>query len=139
MKYYSLKFVDSMPSGFGGKAWMWKIKILERYRNDKGLLEHEKWHVRCWYCCLAAVWSVAATMYFCGPADWWLPFLLLGPWAHGVLYRNKRFRKWSEVKAYRIQLKAGSYHSPQFAVDALMHKYSLGMSERRAREALGLG
>lgn len=138
MKYYKLRFVSSMSDGFGGKASMWKIKILNKYRNDKGLLEHEKWHVRCWYYCLAATWLAAAAVYACGPDGWWFPLLLLGPWTHGTLYRNKYFRKWSEIRAYRIQLKASSYHSPQFAIDALMHKYGLGMSERRARKALGL-
>ena len=138
MRYYSLRYVDKLPNGFGGLATLWKIKILEKYRHDKGLLEHEKVHVRCWYYCLGVAWLAALAMYFGGTAGWWFPVLLIGPFLHGVLYRNKRFRRLVEVRAYRIQLKEGGYKSPQFAINALMFKYGLGMSERAAKEALGL-
>lgn len=137
MKYYSLKFKDDL-GGWGGKASMWRIEILKKYRHDKGLLEHEKFHVRCWWYCLAATWAIAIAMYFAGTHGWWLPVAVLGPWTHGTLYRNKYFRRLVEIRAYRLQLKAGTYHSPQFAVTALMTKYSLGMSDRAARKALGI-
>jgi hypothetical protein len=137
MKYYSLKFKRDL-GGWGGKAKMWKIQILEKYRHDKGLLEHEKFHVRCWWYCLAAAWAIAAGMYFAGPHGWWLPVALLGPLTHGTLYRNKYFRKLVEVKAYKIQLKVGGYGSPDFAVNALANKYKLGISEKEASKLLGL-
>lgn len=137
MKYYSLKYKRDLD-GWGGKAKMWKIQILEKYRGDTGLLEHEKFHVRCWWYCLAATWLIALAMFYTGTHGWWFPVALLGPWMHGTLYRNKYFRKLVEIRAYRIQLKTGNYHSPQFAVNALMTKYGLGMSEKEARNALGL-
>lgn len=137
MKYYSLKFTESMEDGFGGKARMWKIKILDRYRNDVGLLEHEKFHVRQWYYAMFATFVGAALLYWFAHPGWgWLA--VLGPFVHGRIYRNKYYRKWSESKAYRIQLKAGDYLSPQFAINAMMHKYGLGLSERKARKALNL-
>lgn len=138
MKYYSLKYTDKLPNGFGGQASMWKIKILEKYRNDKGLLEHEKFHVRCWWYCLAITWALAAAMFFIGTHGWWFPVALLGPWTHGTLYRNKYFRRFVETQAYRIQLEEGDYVSGDFAAQHLSDKYSLGMSLRRARKVLGL-
>lgn len=138
MKYYKLKYTSSIKDGFGGKADMWNIRILERYRGDKGLLEHEKFHVRCWYYCLLACWLIAAAMYVIGTAGWWLPVAILGPSLHKMLYRNKYFRRLVETKAYRIQLAKGNYSSPQFAVNALMFKYELGLSEKKAKELLGL-
>lgn len=107
MRYYSLKYVDKLPGGVGGQASMWKIKILEKYRDDKGLLEHEKFHVRCWWYCLAITWLVAAAMFFAGTDGWWISFLIAGPGVHSLLYRIKYFRKLAEVKAYKIQLEEG--------------------------------
>ena len=138
MKYYKLKYTDNIKDGFGGLASMWKIKILNRYKGDIGLLEHEKFHVRCWWYCLAATWLVSLAMYFAGTHGWWFPVALLGPWTHGTLYRNKYFRKLVEVKAYKIQLKKGSYSNADFAVRALTGKYKLGISESRAKKLLGL-
>lgn len=137
MKYYSLKYVSSLKDGFGGLAKMWKIEILEMYRGDKGLLEHEKFHVREWWAWMVGTWLAAVALTLAGSSVW--PVLIaLSPFVKGLVYRLKPYRKWSEVRAYRIQLKKGTYASPQFAVNALMHKYDLDMSERKARKALGL-
>lgn len=138
MKYYSLKYKDNIKDGFGGKASMWKIEILKKYRGDTGLLEHEKFHVRCWWYCLAVTWLVAAAMFLAGTDGWWISFLIAGPWVHSLLYRIRYFRKLVEVKAYKIQLKEGTYASPTFAVEALTSKYKLGISAARARKLLGL-
>ena len=137
MKYYSLKYTDKLPNGFGGQASRWKIKILEKYRNDKGLLEHEKFHVRQWYYAMLATFVIAGVLGVFVQPGWGL-IAVLGPFVHSRLSSNKYYRKWGEIRAYRIQLKTGNYHSPQFAVNALMTKYGLGMSEKKARKALGL-
>lgn len=137
MKYYTLKYVSSLRDGFGGMAKLWKIEILGKYKGDKGLLEHEKFHVREWWFGLLAALLLALVLWaFVHPAWGWLA--LAGPWVQGTLYRAKWYRRWSEIRAYRIQLAVGNYASPQFAVNALMHKYRLGMSEREARKALQL-
>ena len=138
MKYYKLKYTDRLKDGFGGQASMWKIKILEKYRGDKGLLEHEKFHVRCWWYCLAATWMAALAMFFSGTHGWWFPVMLMGPWMHGTLYRNKYFRMMVEVQAYKIQLRVGSYESKRFAAKSLANKYSLGLSEEDAAKKLGI-
>ena len=64
--------------------------------------------------------------------------MVMGPWMHGILYRNKYFRKLVEVKAYKIQINKGSYSNVDFAVRALSGKYKLGISESRAKKLLGL-
>ena len=138
MKYYKLEYTDNIKDGFGGQASMWRIKILHKYKNDVGLLEHEKFHVRCWWYCLAATWLVALVLFFAGAYVWWPAVLGVGPWMHGILYRNKYFRKMVEVQAYKIQLKKGSYPNADFAVRLLANKYNLGISESRAKKLLGL-
>jgi len=138
MKYYTLKYKPSLKDGWGGYARYWKIEIAEKYRDDKGLLEHEKFHVRCWWYCLAATWLVALVMYFAGTHGWWFSVMVMGPWMHGILYRNKYFRKLVEVRAYKIQINKGSYSNVDFAVRALSSKYKLGISESHAKKLLGL-
>jgi len=50
MKYYSLKYTDKMPHDWtGGYAKAWFIRIRPKYKDDRGLLEHEKTHVRQWF------------------------------------------------------------------------------------------
>ncbi len=46
MKYYTLKITDDLPEGFAGTATAWFIKIRPAYKDDIGLLEHEKTHCR---------------------------------------------------------------------------------------------
>ena len=43
---YSIKYTDDMPDHFSGQAKAWFIKIRPRCKDDQGLLEHEKVHVR---------------------------------------------------------------------------------------------
>jgi hypothetical protein len=75
---YSLKYTDDMPKENGGYAKFWFIRLRPKYKNDQDILEHEKEHVR----------------------QWWHLLLL-----HPVLYLcSKKYRQWSEVSAYRVQL-----------------------------------
>lgn len=78
---YSLKYTDDMPAENGGYAKLWFVRIRPKYRDngDVGILKHELEHVR----------------------QWWRLLLL-----HPVLYLcSKKYRQWSEVQAYREQLK----------------------------------
>jgi hypothetical protein len=78
MKYYSLKYTDDMKEGTGGYAKGWFIRLRPKYREDKGILEHEKCHVR----------------------QWFFTFML-----HGPLYLFfKPYRLRAEVQAYKEQL-----------------------------------
>lgn len=43
--FYSLKYTHDVPASFAGYTWLWIIKIRPEYKDDKGLLAHEKTHV----------------------------------------------------------------------------------------------
>lgn len=137
MKYYTLKYKPSLKDGWGGFARHWKIEIAEKYRGDKGLLEHEKFHVREWWYAMFTVFAIAAALFWYVDPGWGL-LALLGPLANDGLYRAKWYRKWSETRAYRIQLDKGDYKNTDFAWRNLMSLYGLGLSEKEARKALGL-
>lgn len=136
MKYYSLRYVGSLPKGFGGKVSMWRIEILRKYKGDAGLLEHEKWHVRQWWAAAVTTLLLSALL-AAALGSAWLILGLLAPATHTLLYKIKPYRKWSEARGYRIQLDAQRYASSQFAVDAMMHKYGLGLSDKEARKLIG--
>lgn len=137
MKYYTLKYKDDL-NGWGGKASLFRIEILKKYKDDEGLLEHEKFHVRCWIYCTLLTWLISLCMYWLGTGAWWVPAVILGPYLHTVLYRNKYFRRMVEARAYQIQLKEGNYVSDEFAIKAMMNKYGFGMSRGEAKKALKL-
>lgn len=139
MKYYTLKYTTSIRDGFGAEADMWRIKILEKYKGDNGLLEHEKFHVREWWAWMLTTIMLALFLIPTFPLAYVL--FAISPFTFKVLYRAKWYRKWSEVLAYRKQLVTGynkntPYSSNSFAVKALMNKYGLGLSEKEARKLL---
>lgn len=69
---------DRMPEQFGGMANAFVVRIRPKYRDDKGLIAHELEHVR----------------------QFWVTLGL-----HGIFYMlSKRYRLWSEIRAYRVQL-----------------------------------
>jgi len=79
LRYYSLTYTDDMPEGWGGYAKLWFIYLRPKYKEDQGILEHEKCHVRSFYFTLGF---------------------------HSFLYLCfKAYRLWSEVQAYKIQMK----------------------------------
>jgi beta-lactamase regulating signal transducer with metallopeptidase domain len=72
-------YTDKLPNNIGGRANAFVIRIKEKYINDKGILAHELCHVKQWY----------FTLMF-----------------HPLLYLiSKKYRLWSEVQAYKKQLK----------------------------------
>ncbi|HRR42133.1 MAG TPA: hypothetical protein P5244_12935 [Syntrophales bacterium] len=73
-----LFYTDNLPDGCRGCANGPIIRISPKYTNDQGLHEHEAEHVR----------------------QWWKSLGL-----HSLLYLlSKKYRLWSEVAAYRVQL-----------------------------------
>lgn len=136
MGYYLIKYVEQLPNGFGGTAQGPIIKILPKYKNDVGLVEHEKTHVRQWYA-LMAIGVLLCTMLtlFASSALW--PVYGLAPCLHPLLYKFVRpYRRWSEVQAYRKQIATGGYNNVEFAVTALIDKYGLRLSVDEVRALL---
>ena len=136
MKYYVINFTEKLPSGFGGTTQGPIIKILPKYKDDAGLLEHEKTHVRQWYAVLAIglLFSTLLTL-LVSPCLW--PLYGLAPVLYQLLYKFVRpFRRWCEMRAYRKQIKTGGYTNNDFAANALADKYTLGLSVADARALL---
>ena len=136
MQFYFVQYTDKLANGFGGTAQGPVIKILSKYKDDAGLLEHEKTHVRQWYAVLGiGLLLCTLLMLFVSTALW--PLYGLAPFSHQLLYKVVRpYRRWCEVKAYRKQIAVGGYTSNEFAVTAMVEKYGLGLSVDKARALL---
>lgn len=136
MKYFLLRHTEKIPAKFGGESCGPLIKIRPKYAADKGLLEHEKVHVRQWYAVLGLGLLLCTLLTLLVSPSLW-PLYGLAPFSHQLLYRFVRpYRRWCEVKAYRKQLATGGYDSTDFAVTALVEKYDLDLSTNEARTLL---
>lgn len=136
MNYYLVKVTGKIVNGFGGTAQGPIIKILPKYRDDIGLLEHEKVHVRQWYGWLALGLLIGTLLTLLVSPSLW-PLFGLAPFLHSLLYKFVRlYRRWCEVQAYRKQVAVGGYSSNEFAVTMLVEKYGLDLSVDEARALL---
>lgn len=106
MTRYPLTFyVKSLPPNTGGDARGPVIRILEKYRNDRGIYEHELVHVKQWaaLASLGLLWALgcvgAGYMQY---ANLGIPALILHPLLYTVV---PHYKLWSEVQAYREQAK----------------------------------
>ena len=135
MNYYRIVYTEKISNGFGGTAQGPFIKILSKYKDDAGLLEHEKVHVRQWYAVLVLVLLSGLLTLLVSPSLW--PLCGLALFGHQLLYKFVRpYRRWCEVQAYRKQLITGDYDSSDFAVAALVEKYDLSLSVHKAKALL---
>ena len=136
MNYYWLKLVEKLPNGFGGTAQGPLIKILPKYKDDVGLIEHEKTHVRQWYAVLGLGLLLCTLLTLLVSPSLW-PLYGAAPFLYQLLYRFVRpYRRWCEVRAYRNQIKTGGYDSNDFAVTALTEKYDLNLTTGEAKALL---
>lgn len=128
VKCYLIKYVEKLTKGFGGTAQGPFIKILSKYKDDAGLLEHEKAHVRQWYALLAVGVLISTLLTLLVSPSLW-PLYVLTLFLHQSLYKFIRpYRRWCEVQAYRKQIAVGGYTSNEFAVTTLVEKYDLNLS-----------
>ena len=136
MNYYWLKLVRKLPHGFGSTAQGPIIKLLTKYKDDVGLVKHEKTHVRQWYAVLGVGFLLCTLLLlFVSTALW--PLYGAAPFLHQLLYRFARpYRRWCEVRAYRKQIATGDYISNDFAVTVLLKKYDLRLGVHEARVLL---
>ncbi|MQT57163.1 hypothetical protein GHO41_07345 [Pseudomonas sp. FSL R10-0399] len=136
MSYYWVKYSDRLPEQFGGLASGPLIRIRPKYKDDTGLIEHEKTHVRQWYAAMAIGFLLSALLTLL-VSNSVFPLFGLAPLLHQLLYKFVRpYRCWCEVKAYRKQIAIGGYLSNDFAVKALIEKYYLKLSADEARALL---
>ena len=136
VKCYLIKYVKELPNGFGGTAQGPLIKLLPKYKDDPGLVEHEKKHVHQWYAATAIGFLLCTALIMLTSPSGWVVYGL-APILHPLFYKLFRpDRCWCEVRAYRKQLAIGSYTSSEFAVTALAEKYDLDLSIDKARALL---
>ena len=136
MRYYFIEVTDKIGCGFGGAAQGPYIKMLPKYRDDAGLLEHEKAHVRQWYAVLTIGVLISTLLTLLVPSSIW-PLYGLPSFLHQSLYKLIRpYRRWCEVKTYRKQFATEVYDGNDFAVTALVEKYDLNLSADEAKALL---
>lgn len=129
MKYPLTFYVNSLPPNVGGRTNMLVIRILEKYRNDEGILEHEKMHVKQW-----AVASIIGCIiaYMIYP-----PLAGIGIALHGILYKFiKEYRLWAEVAAYKKQLKYYPDDRALLFAEFISTNYNLPISKENALKLL---
>ncbi|GAA5785456.1 hypothetical protein [Chitiniphilus shinanonensis] len=134
-----------LSSWMGGRSLGPLVLIRPEHRGDAALLAHELEHTRQWWW-LAAPTCVLALLLALLPglADWrpWCGALAaLGLVLQGILYLLvPSYRRWSEVRAYRVNLAladpADFERTLRFAAHALAHHYWLRLSEDEARRLL---
>ena len=119
---------DDLPDWVGGCAKSAAVYIRPKYieDGDTGILNHELRHVRQFWQLIILSLVVAGGLYLLG-YDAWKLMPAIGIAAHMSLYRYvPRYRLWSEVDAYKQQIKAYSLSGPSdWMLDALQNKYSL--------------
>jgi hypothetical protein len=94
-------YVSNLPPNYGGIAYGPVVLILEKYRNDAGLLAHERFHVKQWWAFFLL--GFLASLLVWDQPYWYLP-LILGAGIHAILYLlSDKYKLWSEVRAYRKQ------------------------------------
>lgn len=103
--FYTNKFISRILVGdkFAARTYAFIIIIKDTYKNDKGLLEHEKTHVR---------------------QFWKNPFLF------GIRYRlSKSFRLSQEIEAYKVQMKYSRPGAETNFANYIIDKYGLGLKK----------
>lgn len=133
------------PTGSNGIANAFCIRIRTGYENDEGLLHHEvDGHVWEWWIITlisaAILTAVAyATQLYGLPNQFWaLPAfsLMIQP----LLRLVKPYKQWSEVRAYKIQLKYPVDGEPNPYLDkyagCIANKYGLDVTKEEALRLL---
>jgi len=107
MKYPFVFYVKSLPPDVGACANAFVIRVLEKYRDDKGIHAHEFVHVLQWFQFAVVGALVAAFVAFVPTSqipEYWAVPLLLGASLHSLLYKFcAGYRLWCEVDAYKEQ------------------------------------
>jgi len=118
------------------------VVIRPRYRDDRGLHEHQLEHVAQWYAVLAAMLLLALIANFQSQAGVAAGFSLASVGMHGLLYRRwRKFRLLSEAQAFTRQMRFPDRHGKRLsAAEAATRlcspRYGLGLSLSEAAEKI---
>lgn len=143
MKYYVVRHTDNIPAWAAATSRLFLISIRKGKEGDVGILEHEKTHVRQWWKFFIPLSLVGwLLLYFASgtTAGFSASLVVIGlaPSLHALLYKTtRRYRLWSEVEAYRAQIRHGG--RTQAAVKGIMNpEYRFNLTEQDAKELLGV-
>ena len=134
---YPLTFyVKTLPPDVGGCSNGPVIRILEKYRNDKGLHQHELVHVKQW-----AMWSllsIPAAYVLCQLALFdYMALAFLPMSLHSILYRLvPAYRFWCEVEAYKEQAKHYNDDRKPLFAEYIANSYDLPHTTKQALDVL---
>jgi hypothetical protein len=97
VRYYILNYNEKPRMGADTRAFF--IRVKPKYKSDRGLLEHEKTHVRQWIFTLGL---------------------------HSLLYLfSSKYKLYSEIQAYREQLKWYSKDNTELFATYICERYNL--------------
>lgn len=138
MKYPFTFYVKTLPLNFGGCANAFVIRILDKYRADEGLYNHELTHIKQWLVLFQVGLAFAVIQYhLVGDALVSFAFAAAGFSLHGLLYKfNHSYRLHCEVEAYRVQ--AGYYKDDRRSLFAgfIANYYGLNVTQQEAENLL---
>ena len=119
---------DDMPEWVGGYSKSAGVFVRPKYieEGDHGIINHELQHVRQFWQLILLSLAIGGGLYYAG-SELWKLMPAVGVFAHMSLYRFvPRYRLWSEIDAYKQQIKTYSLSGPSdWMLDALQNKYSL--------------
>jgi hypothetical protein len=130
-------YTENLPAGVGGRAVGPVIQIRASRGGDEGLYQHEWLHVQQWLGCmlLCFIAALVASSYITNPL-WWQGLIVLAPSLHFILLRFPAYRYWSEIFAYRVQLKHSPGDVDKF-VGYMMNNYGLKVPVAKIKHDLG--
>lgn len=101
-----VQYTDNVPSGFGGVTYGPWVRILPKYREDAGLLQHELEHVKQFWISLLAAAPWLYTLFAAEQSDLLRGYAVaVGLIVVSLFAMRKGLILQAEVAAYRVQLK----------------------------------
>lgn len=138
MRYPLVFYVKSLPPDVGGMANGPFIRILNKYRDDEGIHQHEIEHVVQWSI-FFAVGLLVACFSFAVMNDALFSAMIatIGFSAHSVLYKFvEPYRLMCEVEAYRVQANYYSDDRRKLFGEFIAKYYNLNITADEAEKLL---
>jgi hypothetical protein len=131
-------YTDNLPPNFGGTAQAFVVKIRPKYKDDKGIHDHEYVHVKQWYR-LLFIWLLAVGL---AVVSEWLPLeyaviAIAGVGLHGLLYLLiPSYRLKAEAEAYAAQVKQDRSDLDLMAYRLALPSYKLDITQEQAKKEI---
>lgn len=138
-----IAYSDELPQDMGAMTLAFVIVIRPKYRDDRGLHEHQLEHVAQWYAVLVAMLLLALVADFQSQAGVAAGLSLASVGMHGLLYRRwRKFRLLSEAQAFMRQMRFPDRHGKKLsAAEAATRlcspRYDLDLSWSQAVAKIG--